>query len=234
MNRVRRVRYQVGTARARLLESWRFRPPRLREPFFSMEREFARLVERRRRADIDHEFELVDYETHQPVLLALLEALPAARVLELGSGYGSTPILLGRAGSSLSLETDPRWHRRFLRYSSSKHRIELWRDFDEHEWRCPFFEEDWDIALVDNSPASTRQGNLLKLADTARFVICHDTQECFAPAASDFRWDFSSFPHVWTYTRFSTYTTVVSRTEPIPLDLAPAIGGQPPRRGPSW
>ncbi len=124
---------------------------------------------------IEPGFQLVDYETHQPVLLALLGQLSGARVLELGSGYGSTPILLGRSVSSLSLETDPVWHRRFHRYSSPEHRIELWRGFDEDEWRCPYSDEAWDVALVDTSPASARRDNLLKLAGTTRVVVCHDT-----------------------------------------------------------
>ena len=189
-----------------------------------------RIGERCRRAELEPDFELSDYETHQPVLFALLDYVPNARVLELGMGFGSTPVLLGRAGSSLSLETDPIWYRRLRRYASARHRIQLWRDFDEREWNCPYFDEGWDIALVDNAPALSRQSNLVKLANSSRFVVCHDTQECFGPAASNFQWDFSSFEHVWTHTRFGTYTTVVSRHEPIPLEHLPGIVGQPPRR----
>jgi hypothetical protein len=225
------LRYRLGTARLETKRSWRGRPPRLREPFFSPERELARIVERCRRAELVPDFDLLDYETHQPVLLALLGQLPRARVLELGIGFGSTPILLGRSGSSLSLETDLTWYRRFRRYASTDHCVKLWRDFDEREWRCPYFDEHWDVALVDNSPAATRQSNLLKLAESSRFIVCHDTQECFRPAASNYGWDFSTFRHAWTYTRFGTYTTVVSNHEPIPLTHLPGIAGQPSRRG---
>jgi hypothetical protein len=224
------LRYRFGTARLQIEQSLRSRPPRLREPFFSPERELARILERSRRAELVPDFELLDYETHQPVLLALLEQLPRPRVLELGSGYGSTPILLSRSGSSLSLETDPTWYRRFRRYASDEHGIRLWSDFDDREWRCRYLGERWDVALVDNSPASTRQSNLLKLANGSRFIVCHDTQECFGPAAANYGWDFSLFRHVWTYTRFGAYTTVVSNFEPIPLTHLPGIAGQPPQR----
>ena len=224
------ARYRAGTAVRRFMQSWRERPPRLRAPLFSPDRELARIVERCRRAGVDQTFALASYESHQPVLLALLRAVPDARVLELGTGYGSTPLVLGLSGRSLSLETDPTWRRRYSRYASEAHRIELWQDFDQNEWRCPYFSESWDVALVDNSPGTTRQRNLEQLAASTRFIVCHDTQECFGPAASNFGWDFSTFPHVWTYTRFTTYTTVVSRTHAIPLDCLPGVCGQPTER----
>jgi len=228
---VGRARFRVGVTRERLVEAWRFRPPRLREPLFSPERELARIAERRRRVDADPSFELLDYETHQPVLLDLLEHLPDARMIELGTGYASTPIVLGRTGASLSLETEPVWYRRFRRYASDAHRLELVRDFDEREWQSDHLRAEWDVALVDNSPGTSRQRNLLALGERTRFVVCHDTQECFRPAASRFGWDFSSFGHVFTYTRFATYTTVVSNHEPIPLGHLPGVLGPPPRSG---
>ena len=224
------ARYRLGAARQRLTQSWRERPPRLREPFFSPERELSRIVERCRRAEADPGFALQAFESHQPVLLALLEAVPNARTLELGTGYGSTPIILARSGKSLSLETDPSWYRRFRRYGSTAHLFELCGDFDDIEWHCPHLHEPWDVALVDNSPGTTRQSNAMKLAASTRFIVCHDTQECFGPAASNFGWDFSSFRYVWTYTRFETYTTVVSNHDPIPLRSLPGIDGPPDGR----
>lgn len=169
------------------------------------------------------------------MLLELLEQLPRARVLELGTGYGSTPIVLRRSGSSVSLETDRTWFNRLARYADEHHQIVLWSKYSEKEWTCPYLHEEWDIAFVDNSPASTRQSNLSKLAATARFVVCHDTQECFGPSASRYGWDFTGFRHVWTYTRFETYTTVASDFDEIPIDSLPGIPGQPPfAGGRSW
>jgi hypothetical protein len=133
------VRYRLRTAAHRLVRSWRDRPLRLRSPLFGPDREFVRIVERVRGAESDPAFDLREFETHQPVLLRLLDAVGNARVLELGTGYGSTPIVLARSGQSLSLETDPVWFTRFARFGSPAHRIELWHDFDEWEWRCPYF-----------------------------------------------------------------------------------------------
>ena len=224
------TRYRIGTAAGRFARSWQERPLRLRTPLFSPERELARILERSNRVASDSTFELESFESHQPVLLALLDAVPQARMLELGTGYGSTPIVLGRSARSLSLETDPRWYARFEHFGSSVHRLEMLDDFDELRWRSPYFSEQWDVAFVDNSPGTTRQSNLAALAATARFIVCHDTQECFRPSASNFKWDFSSFRYVWTYTRFDTYTTVVSNIEPIPVDSLEGVAGQPPRR----
>lgn len=205
-------------------------PLRLRRQVFSPRREFRRIARRRRRVLADPSFALDVWESHQPVLFELLELNPGTRVLELGVGYGSTPIVLQLSGTSVSLETDADWYGRFARFDTPAHRILRWHDYDRDEWRCPYLEEDWDVAFVDNSPYSTRQSNLLKLADRARFIVCHDTEECFKPAGSDYRWDFSSFRHVWTYTRFDNYTTVVSNVEPIPLQRLAGFAGQPPRR----
>jgi protein-L-isoaspartate O-methyltransferase len=225
------MRYAVGIRRQALVRSWRARPLRLREPFFSVPREAARIRTRCARAASDPAVSLHVWETHAPVLLELLDRLERPRVLELGMGYGSTPLVLTRSASSVSLETDPSWLARFTRYQSDDHRMALWESYTEDAWTdCPFFLEPWDIVFVDNAPARSRQGNLLAVAPHARFVICHDTEETRKPAASDYRWDFSSFRHVWTYTRFSNYTTVVSNVEPIPLGHLPGIDGAPPAR----
>lgn len=169
------------------------------------------------------------FESHQPVLIGLLRHIPQARALELGIGYGSTPLILCLSGSSVSLETDRRWYRRFARYATSAHTIELFEDYDEWDWRCPYLDEPWDVAFVDNRPGRSRQSNLEKLATRSRFVVCHDTEEVFVPSPSDYRWDFSSFEHVWTCTLSPTYTTVVSRHEPLPAELRelPGIFGLP-------
>ncbi len=205
-------------------------PLRLRRQVFSPRREFKRIVRRCERVAADPAFELGPWESHQPVLLGLLGQLEDARVLELGMGYASTPIVLALSASSVSIETDDPWFARFSRFATDRHEFELLTDYTHSEWHTPHLDGEWDLAFVDNSPYSTRQSNLLKLADTARFVVCHDTEECFKPAGSDYRWDFSSFAYVWTYTRFDNYTTVVSNVEPIPLEHLPGISGQPPGR----
>jgi hypothetical protein len=208
-------------------------PIRLRRQVFSPRREFKRIERRARRALAEESVEFGVWESHQPVLITLLRALAAPRVLELGVGYSSTPIVLALSGKSVSLETDPDWVARFSRFATPKHEIAGWDDYDEHAWNCRYFDERWDVAFVDNSPASTRQGNAEQLRETARFLVCHDTEECFKPAGSSYGWDFSAFRFVWTCTRFDNYTTVASDSEPIPEALTSVlagVNGQPPGR----
>ena len=208
-------------------------PIRLRRQVFSPRREFKRIDRHVGRALADPSVEFGVWESHQPVLVTLLRAIEAPRVLELGVGYSSTPVVLALSGTSVSLETDPEWVARFSRFATPKHEIARWDDYEEHAWTCRFFDERWDVAFVDNSPASTRQGNVEQLRESARFVVCHDTEECFKPAGSSYGWDFSAFRFVWTCTRFDNYTTVASNSEPIPEALTKAIegvGGQPQRR----
>lgn len=199
----------------------------LRERFFSPRRELTRIERRCERVRTDPTFSLGGWASHQPVLLELLSRRPGARVLELGLGYASTPIVLGLSGSSVSIETAPEWFARFARFANATHEIVLLDDYTESEWRTPYLEQDWDVAFIDNSPNPTRRSNLLKLADRARFIVCHDTEELFRPVPPLYGWDFSSFRHVWTYRHFKNCTTVVSNVEPIPLDHLAGIDGLP-------
>jgi hypothetical protein len=222
------VRRLLARAKRGFLRRYRKRLPlRLWRPFFAPARELRRIEHRYRRTLADPSLEIVGPESHQPVLLELLAQLPQARMLELGTGFASTPIVLGRAGRSVSLETDEWWLRRFGRFASSEHQILLWRDFTDSEWNCPYFADEWDVALIDNLPGRSRQSNLLKLAHQARFIVCHDTEGCFKPSAADYRWDFSGFEYGWTFTRYPTYTTVVSTVEPIPLGHLGGVDGTP-------
>jgi hypothetical protein len=213
------------------LRRQRVGPLRLRRGIFSPRREYKRILRQRERVREDPTFSPGGWASHQPVLLELLENRTDARVLELGMGYASTPIVLELSRSSVSIETDETWFARFSRFASASHEVVLLSDYTESEWRTPYLEQQWDLAFVDNSPNSTRQSNLMKLADNVRFIVCHDTEECFKPVSNHrYRWDFSSFRHVWTYTHFKTYTTVVSNVEPIALEHLPGIFGQPPDR----
>lgn len=223
------LRFRLGNACRAAVSELRW-PLRLRRPLFSPKRECRRIVARQPRLVAGNGGEVSDWETHEPVLVELLKLKPAARVLELGTGFGSTPVVLGLSGSSVSLETSEAWYRRFARFDSVDHRVSLWRDVSEFAWECPYLDEEWDIAFVDNAPAHSRQSNLEKLSAHTRFVVCHDTQEVFRPSPSDYRWDFSAFRFVWTYTQFGTYTTVVSNIGDIPLDHLPGTRTVPSSR----
>jgi hypothetical protein len=222
------LRFRAGTARLRIARELRH-PVRLRRPLFTPARELRHALAEYSALRDGRQVAFDGWASHQPVLIELLSRISTPRCLELGIGFGSTPIVVGLSGSSVSLETSESWYRRFARFDEERHRILLTHAYDAQSWNVPYFSESWDVALIDNSPGRTRQGNLLKLRDRARFIVCHDTQECFKPSASAYGWDFSAFDHVWTYDRFPTFTTVVSATEPIPLDDLGGRAGIPSR-----
>jgi hypothetical protein len=199
----------------------------IREAFYSPRRELRRIVRRCDRARDDPTFSLGGWASHQPALLEVLGNVPDSRVLELGMGYASTPIVLGLSRSSVSLETDAGWFARFARFATAEHAILLHSDYTESEWRTPYLEQDWDVVFIDNSPNASRQSNLHKLADRSRFIVCHDTEELFRPVKPVYGWDFSSFRYVWTYPHFKNRTTVLSNVEPIPHGSLPGIAGLP-------
>ena len=156
---------------------------------------------------------LVDgYASHQPILMKLLNSFDKPKVLELGVGYGSTPLIVDNAFYSEHYETDLDWFNKIKdEFKGKKNLFYLVQNHTKFEWLDEqVFEKDWDIVLIDNASGESRQSNLLKLKDKAKFIICHDTEEVYKSSASDYKWDFSSFKYSYVFDKYNTYTTVVS------------------------
>lgn len=154
------------------------------------------------------------YASHQPVLMALLKKIENPMVLELGIGFGSSPMLVEMSYYSEHYETDDSWRYKLMQFDNSMHQFKLVKKYDKYNWFDEeIFSKQWDIAFVDNAPGESRQSNLLKLADKARFIVCHDTEEVYKPAASDYKWDFSMFKYHYVFKNYNTFTTVVSNYE---------------------
>ena len=89
-----------------------------------------------------------------------------------------------------------------------------------YEWlNCPAFEQEWDVAFIDNAPGESRQSNLLKLRDKCRFIVCHDTEEVYKPSASNYGWNFSTFKYNFVFDKYNTYTNVLSNFEEFKMDI---------------
>lgn len=164
----------------------------------------------------DKEDQNVDgYASHQPVIVTLLERLGGnARVLELGCGYGSSPIVVGLSSYSEHYETDAQWLEKVREFECENHSFHLVKNHEKFQWNdTEPFEKLWDVAFIDNAIGESRQSNLLKLKDKCRFIICHDTEEFYKPAASAYGWDFSMFKYHFVFKNYNTYTTVVSNFE---------------------
>lgn len=156
------------------------------------------------------------FASHQPVLVTLLQKLGGnARVIELGTGRGSSAIVAGLSSYSEHYETDLDWYNQMKElFETPEHIFKLVTNHEKYHWNEEEpFSKLWDVAFVDNAIGESRQSNLMKLSNKARFIVCHDTEEVYKPAASDYGWDFSSFKYHFVFRNYNTFTTVVSNFE---------------------
>jgi hypothetical protein len=126
-----------------------------------------------------------DFETHRPVLSAVVEYLRATRenlyVVEVGCGWGSTPhllSLLNRFGDRLiSLENNTVWLDRVAKSFPTNERHE-WRKVGEswyHALRQLSSEIDQiDILFLDSSPWESRTMAMDILSPKSVFTVVHD------------------------------------------------------------
>lgn len=149
------------------------------------------------------------------------------RVLELGSGLYSTPVLHAAVGDRelLTADRDPVWMARFLYLRSATHRFEQVDDWGA--W--PALDEAWDVALVDHSPGHERAPAIARLRARARFIVVHDTN-----AVEHYGYEplLSSFRHRRDFMELGLpiRTTVVSDLAPVPELVPEVTAGHRPLR----
>lgn len=149
------------------------------------------------------------YQTHRPVLCEAVLRVPNGLILELGSGEGSTSALhevcLATGRPVVTLDNDPTWISRFEHFRTSDHAIvcvDSWAQLDNPiVRRLPYA-----IAFVDHAPAERRVVDLAWLADRAKIVVVHDTEN------PGFAYDsvFQRFRYSVTYRNYVPWTSVLS------------------------
>jgi hypothetical protein len=124
-----------------------------------------------------------NWESHKPFLyISLFLSNPKSRVIEFGSGLGSTEALRGWCSRAL---------RPFTSYDSDR----LWAEKTGAQWI-----EDWEtvpvrdcgLLFLDHAPGERRQLDLVKWAGSAELIVCHDTE---IGGAGAYGWDFSGFKY---------------------------------------
>ena len=157
------------------------------------------------------------FGSHLPALMGCV-ANTDGRVLELGSGVFSTPMLHAACGGRelVTADSDPAWMQRFLYLQGPSHRFELvddWAAFGR-------LDEPWDVAFVDQSPGHARTPSIERLRDQTRLIVVHDTN---AVAHYKFEPLLSSFAHRQDFLELgvSVRTTVVSDVAPVPFSIPP-------------
>ena len=120
----------------------------------------------------------IRYSTHIPVLLEAMR-MTKGDVLELGPGVFSTPLLHWlcetKKRNLLTIETDPLW----FRFCSKYFRTDFHKFMKVDHWdqAKEAINKAWDVAFVDHSPSGRRIVEIEQLANLAKLVVVHDSEE---------------------------------------------------------
>ena len=154
------------------------------------------------------------FATHIPLLLACLRHTTGP-VLELGSGWFSTPLVAAFATDRLvrTIETNPQWYDRISRVCTyqpitrHRHQIVFVPDYND----APMDDHQWSVVLLDHEPPPRRGVDALRLKDRSQLIIGHDSEHPdygYGPA-------FDQFKYRFTLSSVFPWTTVVSDTDPL-------------------
>jgi len=165
------------------------------------------------------------YATHQATLVESLLATTGP-VLELGSGWFSTPILHAiceQQGRELwTLDNNASWLANFAELRRSWHRIELVSDWDSVD----FGEREFGLVFVDHAPAERRVIEVRRLieAGLAETFVIHDTE------SAEYGWDaiWPLFDDIDTRKIQRPWTSVCRvRSSPVNLPRTGAVSARP-------
>jgi hypothetical protein len=122
-----------------------------------------------------------DYDSHRPMLWMALEHVKPMNegergdVVELGCGYGSTPLLHRYCEMQrrmfLSVETNREWADKFPGIP-----IHLTEDWYKLYINAPG-QVFADIVFIDNAPGETRKDLIPYFANTVKIIVVHDTED---------------------------------------------------------
>lgn len=153
--------------------------------------------------------------SHIPVLVRLMQYVDKP-VLELGIGWNSTPLLhwlcKEKSLPLFSFESDYKWMKNFLNFSTENHSI-LQTDFlDIHDLWSGYGIRQLGLVLVDHRPARKRRSSALYFADKADFVVLHDSELSDHPAYK-YTPIYGNFKYKYEYKSVGKpYTMILSNT----------------------
>ena len=120
-----------------------------------------------------------EYATHQPFLWHYLKKTKKP-ILELGAGFGSTPLLhLFSQVNSVPLTTidhDWVWLGRFRNYRSELHEL-IYSDVEENGWESYLDSipaKEWGVVLIDQGSWQSRKDTARFLKEKADYIVIHD------------------------------------------------------------
>jgi len=164
------------------------------------------------------------YLSHFPVLAGAV-AKTNKGILELGCGWGSTPMLHAMAKVMerplTTVDTNPEWLDKFRGLESDLHKFELVGNIDVEEGEWPGWTgQDYDLAFIDFAPGETRKDVALSLKDKVKFIILHDAL-CDPPlGGGNYQYEtiIPKFRYAEFYRLTRPVTLILSNEEPFGLD----------------
>ena len=123
-----------------------------------------------------------NYGTHLGALIKAVN-ITSGDVLELGIGIFSTPYLhyqcLVSKRNLVSYDNDASWVKKFAAHPFYHHMYEdpYHKFVAVSNWDDADIEKPWDVALVDHNPSERRIVEIRRLADHAKFIVIHDSNE---------------------------------------------------------
>jgi len=165
------------------------------------------------------------YGSHQPLLIHTVNTITEGNIIEIGTGYNSTPILhllcekQGRKLFSYEFESD--WYDKFKSYENDNHKLFL---LDEKTLTTNniFNKNTYSIALIDSRPPWTRQYIINLLKDYVDYFIVHDVAKVLKNGTiipmNTKLYDFKCFKTVLIFKKVDRATALCTNKE-VPNEL---------------
>lgn len=159
------------------------------------------------------------YGTHKKVLQRAIE-MTSGPVLELGTGFHSTPLIHGlcepNARQVVSIDDSEEWLQKFSQYRTDWHvmcRVPYTTN-GQPDWNMvPYQSVRWGVAMVDQHPTAGRLVAISALADYCDLIVVHDT-DC---PTYYYEMLLKTFKYRYDYKSEMPHTTVVSNTMPFAM-----------------
>lgn len=151
--------------------------------------------------DKERFIEGVNNDTNHRILLWKALELTKGKVVEFGSGYGSTPYLKEYCKKNKrkfeTYDNNEEWAKKtgskYLGYDN-------WNELNI---------TDVDVLFIDHAPGESRKEQLVKYKDIAKIIVVHDTEPT---GAGDYkvREQFQNFKYVKDYESDGAWATILS------------------------
>lgn len=161
------------------------------------------------------------------VVLSSAIVIAQGKVLEMGCGWGSTPLVHYLSDDALTIDGDADWLARFECYRSPLHEfrsveptVAAW----EKLAKKLAAEDHYGVVFLDQAPGEARVPCALALKDSADYIVCHDTCADNPGSGGNYGWRQLDgvFRYQRTMKRMKPWTTVYSNFKDFPIEACDA------------